>query len=532
MLDEYSKFRFSTISKFQNILLTIALSILLLWPAFINGGPFWFPDTSTYIRGADAALYTVTGQASEWSNMIDMVRLPNAASELDTEFSFPPPSAEVNKIVLSGRSIFYGAIIFLPMHVFGPWAAAFVQSLISALVILFSMRIVLRQNVLREQPIWMQISRSLMPYAALCIIVVLTPLAYYANMLMPDIYAGLLCLILSVSIIFWRQMSRPEKVTGAFLACVFVTFHTTILLLAIVVSGVSFILQKNKNARVRSALFGLGVTVSAVLAGGLFTAAVEKFVGQTPMAPPFLTARITAAGPGTDFLNRHCNSDISPFAICRHRKKLPMDSDSFLWGDEKREHLFKVLPAAEQRQIASEDKRFYLTVLADSPMIVISSAMSNGIELLGRFGLENFNYSNRMSMNSQKYPEDIWKNIIKTRASTNTMPVQLVEYGSFAIIIMSFIVFFGILVQFYRKKIYISPEIIRFALVICLAVLANAMICGALSKPHSRYQARLIWLLPLAASLTLANLRRSKTPQKYWRNADLNNPALGRKNLL
>jgi hypothetical protein len=42
--------------------------------------------------------------------------------------------------------------------------------------------------------------------------------------------------------------------------------------------------------------------------------------------------------------------------------------------------------------------------------------------------------------------------------------------------------------------------LLLFALV---ALGANAAATGALSKPHHRYQARIVWLLPLAVGLAM-----------------------------
>ena len=43
-----------------------AASILLLcWPALVNGGAFFFPDTGTYMREADTAFHELTGWQSE-----------------------------------------------------------------------------------------------------------------------------------------------------------------------------------------------------------------------------------------------------------------------------------------------------------------------------------------------------------------------------------------------------------------------------------------------------------------------------------
>jgi hypothetical protein len=47
------------------------------------------------------------------------------------------------------------------------------------------------------------------------------------------------------------------------------------------------------------------------------------------------------------------------------------------------------------------------------------------------------------------------------------------------------------------------------ATVVVLAFLANAFVCGALSNPHDRYGARIVWLGPLLLLMMLFRARRS-----------------------
>src|SRR5438876_10366212 len=47
----------------------------------------------------------------------------------------------------------------------------------------------------------------------------------------------------------------------------------------------------------------------------------------------------------------------------------------------------------------------------------------------------------------------------------------------------------------------VSAEQKIFCFVILLGEVSNALICGALSGPHERYQARLTWLIPVVALL-------------------------------
>jgi hypothetical protein len=46
----------------------IAVALALLWPAFVNGEPFYMADTPSYLRGADGAVHELTGASSAWSD--------------------------------------------------------------------------------------------------------------------------------------------------------------------------------------------------------------------------------------------------------------------------------------------------------------------------------------------------------------------------------------------------------------------------------------------------------------------------------
>jgi hypothetical protein len=43
---------------------------------------------------------------------------------------------------------------------------------------------------------------------------------------------------------------------------------------------------------------------------------------------------------------------------------------------------------------------------------------------------------------------------------------------------------------------------------VCLAMLGNAVICGAISGPHDRYGSRLVWITTLA--VLIAAMKRAK----------------------
>jgi len=54
-----------------------------------------------------------------------------------------------------------------------------------------------------------------------------------------------------------------------------------------------------------------------------------------------------------------------------------------------------------------------------------------------------------------------------------------------------------------------------FAGLVVLGVLTNALVCGALSTPYDRYQARVVWLLPLLAFMvSFAGAVRAAVPAR------------------
>jgi hypothetical protein len=63
-----------------------------------------------------------------------------------------------------------------------------------------------------------------------------------------------------------------------------------------------------------------------------------------------------------------------------------------------------------------------------------------------------------------------------------------------------------------RRK-WVTADIGQLAAVAALALLANAFICGALSNPHDRYGARMVWLATLAVALALVRVyERRRVP--------------------
>src|SRR5437868_4592133 len=57
------------------------LVVLFMWPAIYNGQPFFYPDTSSYIRGFDGGVVWLTGKKSAWTTWASALPATQGASD-------------------------------------------------------------------------------------------------------------------------------------------------------------------------------------------------------------------------------------------------------------------------------------------------------------------------------------------------------------------------------------------------------------------------------------------------------------------
>src|SRR5262245_55943874 len=103
-------------------------AILAMWPALSNGQPFYFPDTTAYVRGADLAIAKVAGNrfGTDWAkDERRTVEIKSAVEPSDLT------ARTVQRPVRAGRSLIYGALLYLGALTGQMWLAIFIQSLIA-----------------------------------------------------------------------------------------------------------------------------------------------------------------------------------------------------------------------------------------------------------------------------------------------------------------------------------------------------------------------------------------------------------------
>lgn len=491
----------------------VLAALLLLAVVAANGRPAAFPDTASYYsQGRYVMAALGLGDAADaQAARHDPTALGPARGD-DGEFAAS---------VAGARSPLYGVLLYIARRIGSVWALAALQSLISTSLLWTISRTVLGR-------------RAPATFHAVNLALALgSSLPLFAAFLMPDIFAGLAVGGVALLLVYRDRLSRTEQAGVAGLILLSAVLHATILALTAALAVGAFMVAC-VSPRLRPSLAArAGLTAAVVVAAGVLAfglqGAMNASLGLVEGRPPFLAARILADGPGRLELRAACRSDDTPYALCRYRR-LPLDnSEDVLWAVKPGRGVFNVSTLAVRRRIQAEQIRFALAAIARAPFTAAGAALRNFGEQLALFQVTDplrnpADFLTHPTLARTAIPDllpDMAPCRRKAAACKARFPYGLLMWWHGVVLLLS-TTFLGWRLskddarELLRAGGPLSEDLKRllaFQAVVGGAVLLNAFICGALSGPFARYEARLIWLWPLGP-LLLACLIRWPRPDR------------------
>ena len=330
------------------------------------------------------------------------------------------------------------------------------------------------------------------PTAIVAVLALLTPLPFFASQLMPDVFTGLVVLAIARAFALPRSRAYPPRtkvlfvaVTTALIAC-----HLSHLLLATsLVLALGIALRPGWR---RIALASLPIALAALACVTVNTVAHGR-VAIAPYSDVFLLARLLADGPAARTLARDCPHE--RWRVCAALAAPPKDADDFLWRSDG-----VLASAGGAKAVAPEASTIVRRTVAAEPLATAASALRNSATQLGMFETGD-------GLNA--WPDGVTPWMVRIfpasevaaygearqQQGTLTVPRWMIALH-FAAALTGI---FGCIAAMLRGP---RPLAIVAAAVL-LALPVNACVTGALSGPHHRYQARIVWL-PLAVSLAAA----------------------------
>ena len=473
-------------------ILVCLIALAALWPAAVNGGPFFMADTPSYARGAASGFFKVFGIKTDWTNEYLRVYAgaPGKQPQQVEDKAEEEKVAGQMPVTLSGRSIFYGVALYLSHLAGSLWIIVLLQSMLAAGCIVLTVNTISSAAGTQMQASGLAAIGLLM--------VVATPVAFFAGYLMPDIFGGFALLATAQILFLWRNLSRAERGFWLALLAYSLLVHSVNLMMVggLTVASVAFALWR----RIAISRYQIGGVVAclglAMIGQSGFGIAVKSMTGAAPVRPPFIAMRLIADGPGYAYLKDHCATET--LIYCRVLTQANPKSDTLLWSKDARISLFRGLTPDEQRLSAAQQSQFVRAVLADRPAEVVGDAIQNTVGQVTQLDLNGFNYSreNRGRFRDT-IPAELFEPLSRSRAYRNVMPTRPIEILSILTAALS-VLFLCFFIASARST-ESGDRLRAFCLCVLAGIALNAVICGALSGPKGRYEMRVIWVLPLIA---------------------------------
>jgi hypothetical protein len=460
--------------------------------ALINSHPFFYPDTSNYVRDPDFAVVYFLGKrfATSWTQERTLQGAEHPTRDAIADRNIPLNSP-FDKAVLAGRSIYYGALLYLGHVTSYFWLTVFAQ----ALVFLYLSHTFMTKCL--------QLSFASFACATL-IVLLATPVSFFISFLMPDIFASFLILGTIIVVGFWDVLKLRDRIFVSTIILYSALTHTSHLLLLVCLtllfSCVSFIVEGRailSSSTPRRAMILFALVVAGVLGGRAFSYGVRYTIGVDPIQPPFLMARVIADGPGYQFLRKNCAT--KPYVICNYIDRLPTPSDPFLWSTNSGAGIFNVVDLATRRALSSEQYSFVYDVFRFDPIGVAISAIKNFVDQLLMVKLDEFFPDQpKLQYFAGKLPAIYFDELFHSYFISHNWNLAIstfyssVYFLSFLSLVLTWAVW-----PLLRNQIKVPFQQRQWYCVLTIAVAAtliNAAICGALSEPNPRYQTRIAWI--------------------------------------
>ena len=448
------------------------LGLLLLWPGLIHGEVYGFNDTVSYMRGIDTVLAKFTGYGAPFFAGHEG---PGGAGAAEAG----------EKMVLYGRSLYFGAFVYLGLLCGTFWVPAILQALVAGWAVVA----VVRHFV---DPA----DRARFRAACLTAFAMLacTPLPFFVCFLMPDLAVGLALPAAAVLLAGWQRERRAWRL-GLLALLVFAALahSTAVAVLALLGLGG---LAAATVSRSKGAALAAGALLAAAVAGlageAAFGLATRATTGTEPVRPPFLTARLIEDGPARRFLAERCAE--ADFVLCRHPIEGHVTAEIFLWSPDRPEGGFKALPVPDAKRVAAEQGRFAIAVARAYPAETAMALAKDLLVLVADMRLSDFRPE---FLASQMRADRQFERI------SDDIPLPLPQRIITGLTMVLALGGLGVLLASIRWPLPPGPRAIAW--IVLGAILANDAICAWLSGPFSRYGTRVIWALPLVAVLLLFN---------------------------
>jgi putative flippase GtrA len=476
----------------------------------INGRPSVFTDTDDYfVEGRTFVL-----GIAYWSGI---AKPPPAPTDPDAVADAQQLAADIHMshTEIGARSPYYGAFLYVTQKLGTLWLTTAVQAAIGVWLVWLLWR-----AACPRAPPWTA-------YAVQAFVGFGSTLPFFAGFAMPDIFAGYAAIAATLILVFWDRLRLAERIALFVLLVFSMVVHQSHLLNTIGVIVVAIlgylVLRAPRRRAVVAASTVIGAVLAAIAVNASYAAYVQAKTGDELRRPPFLAMRVIADGPGRNYLRAACGKNGVDWTLCQFKDRPDVNSQDMLWSDDRSKGIFNVTTFENRLKMEQEETRFVLHAVAYDPLAQAWAALKNwGDQILMVYvddPLRNPHYYLTNAYWSTTNLPWLINHVADCGRDHWGCGARLTMAGSVWLHSILFIA--GALMVAWRLSekdmrdafgslsMRFEDEQGRLAMMLTLlvaTVVINAFVCGALSGPFARYQARIAWLADLGGAIGMASL--------------------------
>ena len=338
------------------------------------------------------------------------------------------------------------------------------------------------------------------PWLVLGIIATLTAIStlpWLTSILLTDIFAGLGVLALYLLLLRPGYLNRGERFALIALIAVSAATHsaTIVVLLALILAGVFIWLLQPRQlplARIGNGVLALALGCVLVFAADFV---VAKRLAWTPGGFALSFGRMLQDGIVNQYLDDHCPDP--KLTLCAYKDQLPDDADVWFWGSPLFDKLGRF--AGLDQEMAN----IAVGSVIDYPGLQLKTAtIATARQLVAVHTGEGVLNSIWHTYGTvRRFTPQLVAPMEAARQQHGEISFAAINQLDYPVALLSMALLPVIVLLAWRRTI--PPALGEFAAVCAIALLANAFVCGAMSNPHDRYGARLVWIAVFAVTVAL-----------------------------
>lgn len=473
---------------------------LLLAPTAVNGRPGDFYDTLDYMHEGEAA----------WG----MLGLAPGGLDLTPPTFQARTQRRAARDIRAARSAAYGGFLYAGFRLGGLWLVCAVQAMAASAIVYAFVRAVMGG---RDRPAF---------WATAIGLTLLSALPFFCGFAMPDVFCGLAAVSLTTLAVYPDALPRAARRALFATATLALCMHTSNVLIALALAAVAAAvggwLARRPYGAVRSAAWTLSAAAVSIALFLVYGAVVRARTGERLGSPPFLSARVLVDGPGRGYLKSACAAG-RPWTLCAYRDRRLDSLEDVLWSRNRRRGVYGLAPPDVRARLSAEDHAFAWAAVLHDPFGQMRASAVNIVETLVDVRLDE------PLAGPDFFAEDgFWAHTALPRlmpgadlcaeaedyrcAPRLDADALYLVHGAALVASLAFLLWrltrADVRAALARpgREATAEGRLVAAALLLTAVVALNAGVCGAISGPYARYQARLAWVLPLVAAAAALRL--------------------------